>query len=333
MKRAIRHNVMRKSERGTALLTVLLLVAVISIIAAVMLDRMAIATRLAANGQSLAQARLYSVAAENLAMTQIKQLVEADPSRTTNRSGWVGREFTLPFENGLARGRVVDGGNCFNLNSLVTGSQENYTVNPVAVQQFKSLMYALQVPANEADVVAASLADWIDSDQNPESGGAEDSYYRQLEIPYITAGTLIVDPSELRAVRGVTPDIYAALRRWICALPEAELSPININTLNPDEAPLLTMLAPSYIPRERAQRVLAARPPAGFSGVKQFWNAAVGDAQNLPGPVQRQPKVRTRWFTLDMTVSIGETELTERALIDSALTPARLVHRQWGEDM
>ncbi len=320
-------------ERGAALLTVLLLVAVISIIAAIMLDRVSIATRLAANGQSLSQARLYSVAAENLAIAQIKRLVDADPARTTNQSGWVGREFTLPFESGLARGRVRDGGNCFNLNSVVSGAKGNYRVNGVGVQQFKSLMYALKIPANEADIVAASLTDWIDSDQNLERGGAEDGYYLQLDTPYLTADRLIADPTELRAVKGVTADIYAALRGWICALPMAELSPININTLGGDQAVLLTMMAPSYLPPERAQRVLAARPAGGFAGVRQFWQAAVSNPENLPRPVQSQVQVRTRWFMLDMTIELGEAELIERALIDASLTPARLVHRQWGEDL
>lgn len=323
----------RKSERGAALLTVLLLVAVMAVIASMMLGRLSLATSLAANGQSLSQARLYSAAAENLAISQIQTLVEADPARTTNATGWVGREFSLPFENGGATGRVTDGGNCFNLNSVVTGEKGNYTARNTGIQQFRTLMIALDIPAGQADIVAGSLADWIDSDQSAQREGAEDGYYASLDTPYLTADQLVADVTELRAVRGVTPEIYTVLRPWICALPMAELSPINVNTLTPDQAILLHMLAPESIDRRRAVDVIAARPADGYSGTVEFWQKMAANPSVIPQAVTTQTQVRTRWFLLDMTIRIGDTELIERALIDGSLTPARLAHRQWGEDL
>ena len=323
----------KRGEDGAALLTVLLLVAVMSVIAAVMLDRIAIATRLAANGQSLGQARLYSVAAETLAMGQIKQLADADPSRTTNQSGWVGREFTLPFENGLARGRVTDGGNCFNLNSVVSGEAGSYRVRQSGVQQFASLMRSLEIDANAAQTIAGSLTDWVDSDQFEQPGGAEDSYYTRLDVPYRTPDRLVTDVTELRAIKGVTPDIYRKLRPWVCALPEAVLSPVNINTLTVDQAPLVTMLAPQVLTDERVKRVLAGRAPSGFSGTFAFWQALLPNPDTLPGDITQQPQARTRYFALAMTINLGEAELIERALIDARKNPPRLVHREWGEDL
>ncbi len=323
----------RNSERGAALLTVLLLVAVMAVIASMMLNRLSLATSLAANGQSLSQARLYSAAAENLAISQVKRLVDTDPARTTNQTGWVGREFTLPFENGAATGRVTDGGNCFNLNSVVTGVKGAYTARNAGVQQLRTLMIGLDIPAGQADIVADSLTDWIDSDQSAQRAGAEDGYYASLDTPYLTADQLVTDVTELRAVRGVTPEIYAMLRPWICALPVAELSPINVNTLTADQAILLHMLAPEFIDRRRAVDVISARPAEGYSGTVEFWQRMVRDPSAIPQAVTTQTQVRTRWFLLDMTVRIGDTELIERALIDGSLTPARLVHRQWGEDL
>ncbi len=323
----------KKGERGAALLTVLLLVAVMAVIASLMLERLSLATSLAANGQSLAQARLYSVAAENLAISRIVQLAGADPARTTNATGWVGREFTLPFENGLARGRVTDGGNCFNLNSVVMGENGNYRRNNTGVQQFRSLMVALGIRGGDADGVADSLNDWIDSDQSPQRAGAEDGYYAGLDVPYLTAGNLVADITELRAIKGVTPDIYAALRPWICALPEAELSPININTLTPDQSVLLVMLAPDVVEPRRAIDILSARPAGGFVGTLDFWQQLARDPERISPTITTQTQVKTRWFLLDMTISIGDTELIERALIDTSVSPARLAHRQWGEDL
>jgi len=63
------------SERGAALLSVLLMVAVLAVIAATTLDRIALSTKLAVNGNALAQARMFTYAAENIAAARIEDLI------------------------------------------------------------------------------------------------------------------------------------------------------------------------------------------------------------------------------------------------------------------
>src|SRR3546814_9795103 len=74
----------------------------------------------------------------------------------------------------------------------------------------------------------------------------------------------MADVSELRAVRGVTPKIYARLKPWLCVLPVAEPVQLNVNTLAPAQAPLLAMLLPGKLGLEDARAVLAARPAGGY---------------------------------------------------------------------
>ena len=50
----------RPSERGAALLSVLLMVAVLAVIAATTLDRLSLSSKLSGNGNALAQARMFS---------------------------------------------------------------------------------------------------------------------------------------------------------------------------------------------------------------------------------------------------------------------------------
>ena len=61
----------KQSERGAALLSILLLVAVLAVIAATTLDRLTLSTKLSVNGNALAQARMYNYAAENIAAARI----------------------------------------------------------------------------------------------------------------------------------------------------------------------------------------------------------------------------------------------------------------------
>ena len=81
----------------------------------------------------------------------------------------------------------------------------------------------------------------------------------------------MVDPSELRTVAGVTPEIYARLRPWVCTLPKAERPSLNLNTLTPEQAPLLAMLLPDTIGADGARSALLRRPPLGFANIDDFW--------------------------------------------------------------
>src|SRR3546814_12207092 len=92
-----------------------------------------------------------------------------------------------------------------------------------------------------------------------------------MQSAYLPANGKMADVSELRAVRGVTPKIYARLRPWICALPVTDPVKLNVNTLAPEQAPLVAMLLPGEITIAEARAVLAARPAGGHGSSVRFW--------------------------------------------------------------
>jgi general secretion pathway protein K len=203
---------------------------------------------------------------------------------------------------------------------------------PLGIAQFLSLMKVLGVPELHARRIAVSLADWIDGDGIPAPDGAEDSDYARSAIPYRAANTLLAEPSELRAVAGVTPQIYTLLRPWVCALPSTEMSPINVNTLAPEQAPLLMMLIPDRLSADLARQIILARPREGWDSIESFWNLPALQGLLPSMEVRDQPQLRTRWFALDLDVEYGGAQVSETALIDGGLAPARVVLRRWGSD-
>ena len=320
-------------ESGAALLAVLLLVAVTGAIAAAALEKMSLSRAIATNIVALEQARAHANGIEQLAMLTIDDRIVNDPEKTTLAGGWNGavRRVALP-RDGVAFVRVQDGGNCFNVNSVVEGDpRTRLTRRNSGVAELAGLMQVLQVPEVEARRIAEAAADWADSDSIPGPGGAEDSAYAAGAEPYRTANTLFADPGELAALVGMNSEIMARLRPWLCALPTTELSPININTLMPEQAPLLAMLAPGRLGVERAQRVLASRPASGWDNQIEFWRIDALRDLNMPLDVQLQLQMRTRWFALEVRVAIMDAEFTETALVDARLQPSRLVARRWGE--
>jgi general secretion pathway protein K len=319
-------------ERGAALLSVLLLVAIMSVLSVSALERLKLSTHLAANAAAIDQARAFGQAAETLALMRIDDLASRDRARTTLAGGWNGRRFDLPIPGGIATARVRDGGNCFNLNSVAIGEiPTKLQPNSVGITQFAALMQAIGIEPPLARKVAAALGDWIDADDLPAPEGAEDDYYRSLVTPYLAANARVSDVSELRAVAGVTPELYQRLRPWICVLPNNALSPINVNTLLPDQAPLLAMLLPGKLDVQRARQMILQRPADGWADLPDFWRLPALEALSPSQEAQQQTKLRTDWFALDIMVELGGAELEETALIDSTREPARLVSRQWGD--
>ena len=312
------------NERGAALLSVLLLVAVMVTVAATALDRIGIGTHLAANAATVGRGRAWLESAELLATTRIEDLLAADEKKTLGAS-WAGLERTISLpDGGTVRARLEDGGNCFNLNSLVQRTQDGRLVgNRIAVKQFAALLMMVGIDANAANHIAASASDYIDSDSLPQEFGAEDAGTT------LSSNQLMADRSELRAVAGVTDKQYALLSRWICALPSAELSGINVNTLLPEQAPLVAMLAPGSIDPRKAQGAIAQRPAAGFDDVLDFWQLP-GLGGIDPGGAVDQVKVRTSFFVLKARVE-ADIDVRETALIDARAKTARVIRRSFAD--
>lgn len=318
-------------ERGAALLAVLLLVAVVGAIAAAAMEKLRLSRIQAANVIALDQARAYANGVEQLALLTVDDLVSRGGDKTTLQGGWNGRVRRIPFPDGsVAAVQVRDGGNCFNLNSVVEGDpRTRLAPRPTGVNQFVGLMVSLQIPETDARRIAEAAADWADSDTDTRPGGAEDAAYGTGDRPGRTGNTLFADVGEARGLVGMSPEIFARVRPWLCALPTTDLAPLNVNTLLPDQAPLLAMLAPGRISPERARAILAARPAAGWDNLVDFWRVANAGELGVPLDAQLQPQVKTRWFALDIRVNVLDSEFREDVLVDARLPPARLAGRAW----
>jgi general secretion pathway protein K len=316
-------------ERGMALLTVLLLVAVMGAMTAATLETMNRSMRTAANGRLAMQARYAALGSEAFALRRLDALVGGRETLTLD-GGWLGRDFVVPTGDGRVTVRLADGGNCFNLNSVADGgAAATLRLRLRGVLQFVALQTALGVAEADARRIAFALADWIDADAVPLPLGGEDETYRALAVPYRTANTLLAEPSELRAIAGVTPGIYEVLRPWVCTLPTTDMSPINVNTLAPEEAPLLAMVLPGRLDVETARRIIAQRPPRGWTDLAQFWQQPAL-AQFEPSSEElEQPKLTTRYFNAEILVEQAGYTATETALLDVARGKSSVVGRRW----
>ncbi len=319
-----------RAQTGVALLTVLLMVVVISVLVIAMLDDIRFGLRRSTNAESLAQARWHAQGAEAVARNRIALLHRLDPQRTTLAGDWADRPVRLPLPNGYVQAELSDATHCFNLNSVVQGANDLVIRRENGVSQFIALAQGLEVPESQARMLADNLVDWIDSDQQPSPAGHEDSSYRRGRDGYVTGATLLAEPSELRAIHGFDANVYERLRPWVCALPTTAPTPVNVNTLGPDAAPLLQMLAGRGLTPSAARVAIAARPEAGWQSISQFWATSGLRALQPDNDTLAQAAVRTRLFRARVRVENGPAQAVLESLIEQGDDGrTRLLARQW----
>jgi general secretion pathway protein K len=114
--------------------------------------------------------------------------------------------------------------NGYSISSTITDAQGRFNINNVAKPEWQASFIRLinlvdpNVSQGDASAIALATVDWV-------TPGARDNeftrYYAELPVPYRPAHALMVDPGELRLVKGITPKLFAALKPYITALPEA----------------------------------------------------------------------------------------------------------------
>lgn len=320
----------RPDRLGMALLTVLLLTATMAAVCVIILDDVRFSVRRTTNAELLAQGQAYAAGAERLAAAEIGRLSRLSPGRTPLRPVWNGRQMSFPIEDGSIRATLRDGQACFNVNSLVLGQGEDLIVQPEGVAQFVALGVALGVPRGRMAALADAAVDWMDEDSEVRPGGAEDARYAARAQPYRTAGVRMSEVSEMRALEGMDETLYRRLRPWLCALPTTRLSPINPNTLRPDQAPLLVALSQGRLPLGAARAAVSARPEGGWRDLDAFWRQPALAAFQPGDEVRAQPSLVTRFFDLDVDVEIGGLTAVRHALLEQAADGrVRVVSRRW----
>ena len=323
----------RARQQGVALLTVLLLVAVMSVLLVLVLDDIRFGQRRAFNAASQSQAQWYALGAEDLAGTQLQTLWRRDPLRTPPDGDWNGRTHVFPLDHGLMQATLSDQTRCFNLNSVVEGAGEMLQRRESGLRQFRALLEALEVPPGRAAALADNLADWIDSDDQPGPRGAEDASYLASAEPYRSAATLLAETSELRAVRGFDAGLYEKLRLHVCALPTTAPSPVNINLLQDEDALQLVALTDGRIDLATARQAIRRRPPGGWPDVTSFWTQPELARAFPDDTALAQASLRSRYFALQARVRHLDAEvlLTSLLEVDDA-GRIRTLARRWTHD-
>lgn len=282
---------MRRAQQGVALITAMLIFALVGSVALSLAWNSALDVRRTMALIYRDQAIQIAFGAESWMQTILQQ--DLSDSETDHLGEiWATELPGLPIDGGEVFGKIEDLQGRFNLNNLV---QDDGDVDEDALEQFRRLLEALEIDPRYAGITA----DWLDSDLEPLfPDGAEDSLYSSVIPPYRTANQLIVDPSELASIDGMEKAVYDALLPHVTALPRG--TRINVNTATPA---VLRSLDANLSPTD-VERLIAEREDAGFADVVESFSTLVEP------DVLNELVEETEFFQLKLSVRIDTVRIT-----------------------
>jgi general secretion pathway protein K len=298
-------------QKGVALITVMLIVALIAVLATQMTARLQLQMQRTTNIGSNQQAYWYAMGAEAFAKSVLKQSFEDNDEVTSLEQVWAQGESTFPVDFGEITGEITDLHSCFNLNALRTddGNNGQGTAKSTARKAFEELLIALNIEgvgSFEAESMADALTDWLDSDDSISSaGGAEDNDYAAREFPYLAANNYLASIGELRVVEHFNVTVINKLKDYVCVLPDTNLNQVNINTIAQDKPELLVAML--GISQNDATQALSSREDDGFKRVEDFFALQELSKAKISEDQRAQFTVKSEYFKLKTNTSFNNS--------------------------
>ncbi len=300
----------KENQRGAVLLTTLLLMTVMAALAVAIMDDIRFSVKRAIAVQTSEQMNWYMLGGEAFARNWLADNAVGG-CEGLNQILLLGQPIVFPLgqggdDDGTIQISAADGRNCYNVNRLSAAETKEQTRRELA-----QLLRYMEFDNFEAESFAARIQDWVDADTIPEQGGAEDLSYSNKNPPYHAANTMMVDISELRAIDGMDEDIYQRMKPLLCAMPEITMNKINLNTLEPEQWPLLALLLGTTDDiqpetEKAAQAVIALRPLAGYANTEAVWALPVMQDLELKGAGKDMTAVKTDMVDLVIQVQFGQ---------------------------
>jgi general secretion pathway protein K len=288
---------MQREQRGVALITAVLVVAIGTMIAVNLMWRGTLDLRRAEAALAADQGLMYGQGAEAWAADILRQDLVDSPESDHLSEQWAIELPPLPVDGGTISGRLEDLQGRFNLNNLIGADGME---NELARRQFERLLTSVEVDPG----LAGAVVDWLDpdTDQRFPTGG-EDAAYSDQDPPYRTANSMITSASELMAIAEFDRESYQRVAPYVTVLPRG--TQLNVNTAS---AVLLASLSDD-IDLATAETLIEERAGAEFVDIDATFAGLVE-----PDTLQVIDGV-SEHFLLTATVTLGSNQLTMRSVL------------------
>ena len=290
------------SQRGVALLTILLLVVSITVVAGAMLASQKIAIR--RSGLLFDQNQLLQDidAGQQLAVTMIRADANLNDTDST-QDIWAKPvpPYTLGTHSiGI---EIRDEASRFNINNLY----QNGAVDSNALAVLQRLLTQL----NLAPDIAIAVLDYQDADSEVyQDGGDESTVYNQQSNSSVDndlPNQRLVNIDQLQNVKGINAEVLAVLRPYITVVPH--YLPINMNTASPVILAALIDGATS----QQMQTIVDLREKQVVESIDEIWQLPILGSLN-----EKQRKALAPLLAVDSQAFTALITATDNATVGQA---------------
>ncbi len=223
-----------------------------------------------------------------------------------------------PVGDGVVSALIEDERGKLNLNELA--NQPDPIARQAKIKRFKRLFELVQVNPDLVD----AIADWMDTDENPEPTGAESAYYQSLRPAYRASNSSLQTVSELYLVKGMTDEIVQRLQKYVTVYPIEADGKVNLNTADP----IVIQALDARITQAMAMSVVSGRP---------FLTIQDADRISDFEPIAKELRltqaydVRSNYFSVRASITVNEVTKAAYAVLrrevngDSALLYLRML--------
>ncbi|MGM8790841.1 type II secretion system minor pseudopilin GspK [Enterobacter chuandaensis] len=305
-----------RKQKGVALLVVLILLVMMSALAAKISQQFCRNLQKTHYQVSQQQLRWAMQAQEKV----VKDRLQADASgenKALNLDGDWHQPLETRGEDYTVVSQVEDAQDCFNVNNLLAAEKIPQGQNAPAVpekprneQIVEQILTESGISHATAEEVYQQLVDYLDGDATAKDGAESDAWAGVVPARQ-PANQMMRTIAEIKQLPAFPAAAYPKVSKLLCALPDSA-SKVDVNTLKPEQAALLAALFPGKLTEDDAVRLIDSRPEAGWENMETFSKAL---EQTFPQLKDDLPQVAellsisSRYFRVNYTGNTDELTL------------------------
>ena len=304
---------MHSKDKGVVLISILLIVLLLSSVAVLFGNKYFLSLKRAQyiEFQTLSLNIFRNI--ESLAQDKIEKEFRFNSNKLTKDNPIINEPMVFNLNGADIIGKISDYGNCFNINSIIMLNDSKYVENKNSVAAFRKILSLNEIDNNIIEEVVDQTIDWIDKDANPRAYGLEDYYYSgPLHSPREYTGMrLMVSIEELKSIPAVKQIDWNIFKKYFCAIPVLNELSLNINTLDLEDAYLLSSIF-SNLTIKDAEYILDNIPKSGFDDLNNFIRSFPDlDLELAYGSIE----VKSNIFELNSELNFNEFVSSSKSII------------------
>lgn len=213
----------------------------------------------------------------------------------------------------------------------VDNASGRVNLNTADAPMLRLMLGGLNLDEDQMDTIVDSILDWRDEDDFHRASGAESDYYRRLPDPYESKNADFDSIEELRLVKGVTAELYDALkaRFTLFADPDAESRQLRMlfrkrpvagaGRINLNAAPPAVLLALPGMTPDMVEEIAAFRRERDFKNLTE-----VADLLGQGVSTEMAPYVSLEmspFYTIYAEGMVKESRVRQRIALDVRIDP------------